>query len=77
MNQHPAGPTQWTYDEYARLPDDGDRYEIIQGEVCVTPGPRPRHQWVTSRHQDESRRRFVLAGSTLARFLDPHPESHL
>jgi hypothetical protein len=42
MNQHAAGPTQWTYDEYARLPDDGDRYEVIQGEVCVTPGPRPR-----------------------------------
>ena len=51
MNQHAAGPTHWTYDEYARLPDDGDRYEVIQGEVCVTPGPRPRHQWVSARLQ--------------------------
>jgi len=39
----------WTYDEYARLPEDGDRYEIIRGEVCVTPGPSPRHQWVALR----------------------------
>jgi Uma2 family endonuclease len=46
MTQRAADPSRWTYDEYARLPDDGDRYEIIRGEVCVTPGPRPMHQHV-------------------------------
>jgi Uma2 family endonuclease len=51
MSHHATEPSGWTYDEYARLPDDGDRYEIIRGEVCVTPGPRPRHQWVSSRLQ--------------------------
>lgn len=51
MTAPTAEPTRWTYDEYARLPDDGDRYEIIRGEVCVTPGPRPRHQWVLSKLQ--------------------------
>jgi Uma2 family endonuclease len=35
---------QWTYDEYARLPDDGNRYEIIAGEVHVSPSPNYRHQ---------------------------------
>ena len=32
----------WTYDEYARLPDDGNRYEVIDGEVLVTPAPTPQ-----------------------------------
>jgi Uma2 family endonuclease len=36
----------WTYDEYARLPDDGDRYEVIDGEVLVTPSPSPNHQHI-------------------------------
>ncbi len=36
----------WTYDEYARLPDDGNRYEIIDGEVLVTPSPSPMHQHI-------------------------------
>jgi Uma2 family endonuclease len=34
----------WTYDEYARLPDDGNRYEIVAGELCVSPSPRTAHQ---------------------------------
>jgi len=37
---------RWTYDEYARLPDDGNRCEIIAGELCVSPSPRPNHQAV-------------------------------
>lgn len=36
----------WTYDEYARLPDDGARYEVLDGEVLVTPSPSPTHQHV-------------------------------
>jgi Uma2 family endonuclease len=36
----------WTYDEYARLPDDGNRYEVIDGEVLVTPSPSPTHQHI-------------------------------
>ena len=36
----------WTYADYARLPDDGNRYEVIDGEVLVTPAPTPRHQHV-------------------------------
>lgn len=34
----------WTYADYAQLPDDGNRYEVIDGEVCVTPSPGTRHQ---------------------------------
>ena len=36
----------WTYSDYARLPGDGNRYEVIDGEVLVTPAPTPRHQHV-------------------------------
>ena len=40
----PAGPIILTYDEYAELPSDGRRYEIIEGDLFVTPAPRPKHQ---------------------------------
>jgi len=37
--------TRWTYAEFARLPSEtSTRYEIIDGELVVTPSPRPRHQ---------------------------------
>jgi Uma2 family endonuclease len=42
-----TGP-EWTYAEYARLPDDGNRYEVIDGEVCVTPAPGIPHQRVAA-----------------------------
>jgi Uma2 family endonuclease len=39
----------WTYAEFARLPDDGNRYEVIAGELHMTPAPRPFHQDVVAR----------------------------
>ena len=39
---------EWTYEDYARLPDDGNRYEVIDGEVCVTPSPGLPHQRVAA-----------------------------
>ena len=41
--------TEWTYSEFARLPNDGKRYEIIAGALHVTPAPRPIHQLVLNR----------------------------
>ena len=35
-----------TYDDYAAMPDDGRRYEIIDGELCQIPTPPVRHQSV-------------------------------
>ena len=40
---------QWSYDDYARLPDDGCRYEVIRGELYMAPAPRPLHQRVIIR----------------------------
>ena len=35
-----------TYDDYVNLPDDGKRYEIIDGELYVNPSPNTKHQVV-------------------------------
>jgi Uma2 family endonuclease len=37
-------PRPWTYEEWLRLPDDGKRYEIVEGELFVTPAPDEEHQ---------------------------------
>jgi Uma2 family endonuclease len=41
----------FTYDEYCLLPNDGKRYEIIDGELYVSPAPSPFHQTVSRRLQ--------------------------
>ena len=33
-----------TYEDYCLLPNNGKRYEIIDGELFVTPSPLTRHQ---------------------------------
>jgi Uma2 family endonuclease len=33
-----------TYDDYALLPEDGQRHEIIDGELYMTPSPVTAHQ---------------------------------
>ena len=35
-----------TYEDYCLLPNNGKRYEIIDGELFVTPSPLQRHQLV-------------------------------
>lgn len=39
----------WTYDDFARLPNDGNRYEVIAGDLYMTPAPRPVHQRIAFR----------------------------
>jgi Uma2 family endonuclease len=48
MSTQPA-VRRWTYEEFARLPNDGNRYEVIGGELFVTPAPTPLHQKVLTR----------------------------
>jgi Uma2 family endonuclease len=40
------GPKQgaWTYEDYAAIPEDGHRYEVIEGVLYMSPAPIPRHQ---------------------------------
>lgn len=50
-----------TYDDYCRIPPDGLRHEIIEGEEFVTPAPNLRHQDVLLK---------------LARLLAEHVDKH-
>jgi Uma2 family endonuclease len=53
--------THWTVDMVRTLPDDGKRYEVIDGELFVTPTPTWSHQ----------RAVFALA-RRLAAYVDEH-----
>jgi Uma2 family endonuclease len=35
---------KWTYDDYCLLPNDGWIYEVIEGELYMSPAPFTRHQ---------------------------------
>lgn len=35
----------WTRERVLALPPDGNRYELIDGELLVSPTPRPAHQF--------------------------------
>jgi Uma2 family endonuclease len=37
---------RYTVEEVYNLPADGNRYEVVHGELLVTPAPRTRHQAV-------------------------------
>jgi Uma2 family endonuclease len=56
-----AATKRWTYDDLLELPDDGKRYEILDGELFVNPAPIPRHQ--------------IIIGNLFAHFLI-HFRSH-
>jgi Uma2 family endonuclease len=38
-------PGEWTYEDYLALPDDGNRYEIIEGVLYMTNAPGLEHQF--------------------------------
>lgn len=42
-------PLYHTADMVRALPEDGNRYEVVHGELLVTPAPRPLHQRVQMR----------------------------
>ena len=41
--------TKLDYSDYCAIPPDGKRYELIDGEVHVTPAPSPLHQRLVGR----------------------------
>jgi Uma2 family endonuclease len=57
----PASVNRWTRDQVLALPDDGKRYELVDGELLVSPSPRPLHQ---------------IALAELLRLLDPYIRIH-
>ena len=52
---------RWTLDELHSLPDDGNKYELIDGDLFVTPAPSDEHETIAAR---------------LTRILDPYVAEH-
>jgi Uma2 family endonuclease len=44
MTVMPRGVADWTVDDLDALPDDGLRYELLDGILLVSPAPTRRHQ---------------------------------
>lgn len=44
----PKGKIVLTYEDYVLLPNDLNRYEILEGELTVTPAPGTKHQRVSA-----------------------------
>jgi Uma2 family endonuclease len=62
IDMHMATHTkQWTLEELHSLPDDGNKYELVRGELFVTPPPTDEHETVLAR---------------LSRILDPYVAAH-
>jgi Uma2 family endonuclease len=40
---------KWTLEELHRLPDDGNKYELVRGELFVTPPPGEEHETVLAK----------------------------
>lgn len=40
---------RWTLEELHSLPDDGNKYELVRGELFVTPPPNQDHETIASR----------------------------
>ena len=51
----------WSLEELHSLPDDGNKYELIHGELFVTPAPTMSHETILAR---------------LTRVLDPYVARH-
>ena len=58
-------PLYYTADMVRALPEDGNRYELVYGELLVSPSPRLWHQALVGR--------FFLA---LSEYLRAHPVGH-
>jgi Uma2 family endonuclease len=52
----------YTYQDYLSLPDDGKRYQLINGELIMSPAPIPFHQDVSRNIEFD-----------LIKFLEIHP----
>ena len=39
----------WTLEEVHSLPDDGNKYELVRGELFVTPPPTDEHETILAR----------------------------
>lgn len=58
----PAQATIWTAEMARNLPDDGNRYEVLDGELAISPVPSLRHQDLIARLYDPIRAYLTTPG---------------
>jgi Uma2 family endonuclease len=56
------------YDDYVAIPPDGRRWELLEGDVHVSPAPAPFHQWSSKKLQRQLEAYFEERG--LGRVFD-------
>ena len=61
-----AASLYYTADMVRALPEDGNRYETVHGELLVTPAPRLAHQYV-----------LTNLGLKIGQYLQVHPVGQL
>ena len=57
---------KWTLAEVHRLPEDGNRYELVHGDLFVTPPPSDEHETIAARLH-----------AALAPFVEAHSLDHV
>ena len=60
-----AAPVYYTAEMVRNIPEDGNRYEVVHGELLVTPAPRPWHEELVGRLY-----------SALREYLQQEPVAH-
>ena len=46
---HMTQTKRWTLEELHSLPDDGNKYELVRGDLFVTPPPSEEHETILAR----------------------------
>jgi Uma2 family endonuclease len=67
----PDTARRYTVEEVLAFPSDGNRYEVVDGELLVTPAPRSRHQAVVSELHGRLYRYLEGCGPALRAALSP------
>ena len=44
LSKHATRPGNFTYEDLLHTPDDGKRYEVLEGDLVVSPSPKVKHQ---------------------------------
>ena len=81
---HMAQPMAWTLEDLDRLPDDGNKYEVLHGELFVTPQPTLDHDTAIARLNQllvpfvvQEELGMVFPGRPAIRTSDSHVEPDL
>ena len=75
---------RWTLAEVHSLPEDGNKYELVRGELFVTPPPSGDHETIAARltriidpYVDANRLGFVYRPRAVVRYDDSEVEPDL